>query len=191
MPLPSCLRRVTRTHKLLAGGLFARLRPLFSRVFPFWRNDVAKSMSSTHSGSVVREGGMFSPEVDPSQALPHYRIFVKDLVLSGLIGIHPHEQDQPQRIRFNVDLLVEDNCDAAGDDIANVVSYENIISGIKTLLARGHVGLVETLAEEIANMCLDDERIMVVRARVEKLDVFDEAASVGVEIERRGRNFKG
>ncbi len=152
---------------------------------------MAKSTPSTHSGSVAREGGAFSPEVEPSQALPHYRIFVKDLVLSGLIGIHSHEQDQPQRIRFNIDLLVEDNCDAAGDDIANVVSYENIVSGIKTLLARGHVGLVETLAEEIANMCLDDERIMVVRARVEKLDVFDEVESVGVEIERHGRNFKG
>jgi hypothetical protein len=30
-----------------------------------------------------------------------------------------------------------------------------------------------------------------VRARVEKLDVFDEVVSVGIEIERHGRNFKG
>jgi dihydroneopterin aldolase len=55
-----------------------------------------------------------------------------------------------------VDILAEDKCDATGDDIANVVSYEDVISGIKDLLARGHVGLVETLAEEISDICLDD-----------------------------------
>ena len=124
-----------------------------------------------------------SSQSDP--VAPHYRIFVRDLVLTGLIGVHSHEQDQPQRIQFNVDLLSEDGCITADDKIANVVSYEDIVSGIKNLLARGHVGLVETLAEEIANMCLSDRRVRMVRVRVEKLDVFDEAASVGIEIERR------
>jgi len=127
--------------------------------------------------------GILSSQFDP--AAPHYRIFVRDLVLTGLIGVHSHEQDQPQRIQFNVDLLSEDGCITADDNIANVVSYEDIVSGIKNLLARGHVGLVETLAEEIANMCLSDGRVRMVRVRVEKLDVFDEAASVGIEIERR------
>ena len=125
---------------------------------------------------------------DSSQNTPHYRIFVRDLVLTGLIGIHPHEQDQPQRIRFNVDILAEDKCDATGADIANVVSYEDIVSGIKNLLARGHVGLVETLAEDIADMCRCDGRVHAVRVRGEKLDAFDEAASVGVEIERQSRD---
>ena len=127
--------------------------------------------------------GTLSPQSD--SAAPHYRIFVRDLVLTGLIGVHSHEQDQPQRIQFNVDLLSEDGCITIDDNIANVVSYEDIVSGIKNLLARGHVGLVETLAEEIANMCLSDGRVRMVRVRVEKLDVFDEAASVGIEIERR------
>jgi dihydroneopterin aldolase len=47
---------------------------------------------------------------------------------------------------------------------------------------------VETLAEEIADICLDDGRVRVVRVRVEKLDVFDEAVSVGVEIERQSHD---
>ncbi|MDP7543999.1 MAG: dihydroneopterin aldolase, partial [Alphaproteobacteria bacterium] len=84
--------------------------------------------------------------------------------------------------------VVWDASAATGDDIANVVSYEDVISGIKDLLARGHVGLVETLAEEIADICLDDGRVRVVRVRVEKLDVFDEAVSVGVEIERQSHD---
>jgi dihydroneopterin aldolase len=149
------------------------------------RHGVTKDAPATQSDPAAPQGDALSPEAGTVADASSYRIFVRDLVLTGLIGIHAHEQDQPQRIQFNVDLLSDDGCSTANDDIANVVSYEDIVSGIKALLARGHVGLVETLAEEIAAMCLGDGRVRVVRVRVEKLDVFEEAASVGVEIERR------
>ena len=70
------------------------------------------------------------------------------------------------------------------DDIANVVSYEDIVTGIEALLGTGHINLVETAAESIAALCLKDRRVVKARVRVEKLDVFDNTASVGVEIER-------
>ena len=44
--------------------------------------------------------------------------------------------------------------------------------------------LVETLAERLAGICLQDPRVRSARVRVEKLDVFADAVSVGVEIER-------
>jgi dihydroneopterin aldolase len=52
------------------------------------------------------------------------------------------------------------------------------------MLAEGHINLVETLAEKIAELCLGDGRVETARIRVEKLDVYAEAASVGIEIER-------
>ena len=46
--------------------------------------------------------------------------------------------------------------------------------------------LVETLANQIATEVLRlDQRVRVVRVRVEKLDAFEEIEGVGVEIERR------
>ena len=115
-----------------------------------------------------------------------YHILVRDLLLKCSIGIHQHERLAPQRVRINVDMTV-DECDGdPGDDIAQVVSYEDVITGVKRLLAAGHINLVETLAENIAQLCLADRRVDTVRIRVEKLDVYAEAASVGVEIERRG-----
>jgi 7,8-dihydroneopterin aldolase/epimerase/oxygenase len=116
-----------------------------------------------------------------------YRILVRDLVLKCMIGIHAHELLAPQRVRINVDMAVLEKAGPLSDDIANVVSYEDVIDGIKALLAEGHINLVETLAEKIAGLCLDDERVETVRIRVEKLDVYAEAASVGIEIERRRR----
>ncbi|CAA7625716.1 Dihydroneopterin aldolase [Magnetospirillum sp. LM-5] len=114
-----------------------------------------------------------------------YRILVRDLVLKCSIGIHAHELLAPQRVRVNVDMAVFEQAGPQSDDIANVVSYEDIIEGIKTMLANGHINLVETLADKIAALCLTDDRVNSVRVRVEKLDVYAEAASVGIEIERR------
>ncbi|MCH7930082.1 MAG: dihydroneopterin aldolase [Proteobacteria bacterium] len=111
------------------------------------------------------------------------RIFIHDLTLDCRIGVHRHEQDAGQRVRINIELAVRDG-GPIDDKIANVVSYDDIVAGVKAIVARGHVNLVETLAERIGDFCMADARVAAVRVRVEKLDAIREAASVGVEIER-------
>ena len=111
-------------------------------------------------------------------------VFIRDLVLPCSIGVHRHERGRPQRVRINVDLGVRDEGADLGDDLANVVCYEQIANGVRAIVADGHTGLVETIAESIAGMCLVDPRVRSARVRVEKLDVFPDAASAGVEIER-------
>lgn len=118
---------------------------------------------------------------DAGTAIRH--VFVRDLVLSCSIGVHSHEKDEPQRIRINLDLAVREGSDI-GDDLANVVCYEGIVAGIRRLVSSGHVNLVETLAERVAEMCLADPRVRIARVRIEKLDIVPDATSVGVEIER-------
>lgn len=117
-------------------------------------------------------------------SLPDRRVFVRDLVLKCQIGVHPHERGGVQRVRINVELEVTDD-GTADDNIRNVVSYEDIVSAVKRLIDGDHINLVETLAERIAAALLKDRRVNAARVRVEKLDVFSEAAGVGVEIERR------
>ena len=111
------------------------------------------------------------------------RVFVRNLVLPCFIGIHPHERELAQRVRLNVDLTVAE-AGGATDDIATVVSYEDIVFGVKRMMAEGHINLVETLAERVAEFCFADPRVRIARVQVEKLDVFPEAESVGVTIER-------
>ncbi len=114
-------------------------------------------------------------------------VFIRDLKLDCSIGWHRHEETSPQRVRINLDLAVGDDGRELSDDLANVVCYERIADGVREIVGRGHIRLVETLAEMIAGLCLADSRIESVRVRVEKLDVFQDAASVGVEIERTAR----
>tara|TARA_B100001146_G_C16166503_1_gene428080 strand:+ start:944 stop:1369 length:426 start_codon:yes stop_codon:yes gene_type:complete len=111
-------------------------------------------------------------------------VFIRDLILTCLIGVHKHEQKKPQRIRVNLDLAVTEQSVISTDRLADVVCYEDVADGIRSIVNNGHVNLVETLAEKIASKCLEDRRIKATRVRIEKLDVFKDAASAGVEIER-------
>ena len=112
------------------------------------------------------------------------RMFIRDLVVNMLIGVHRHERDGRQRVRINIDLSLIDETGVDDDRLASVVSYETLVHEIRRICDSGHVNLVETLAERIARLCFDDRRVRRAVVRVEKLDVFADTASVGVEIER-------
>lgn len=120
------------------------------------------------------------------------RMFIRDLILEARIGVYTHEQGRTQRIRINLDLAVEEegasnlSRPAVGaDDLSRVVDYDRLVKVVRGIVASGHVQLVETLAERVAEACLVDARVRLARVCVEKLDVYQDAASAGVEIERR------
>lgn len=124
-----------------------------------------------------------SPRIaDASQGLRH--VFVRDMIITCLIGVYDHEHTTPQRVCINVDLGVSERQTVTGDRLAEVVCYEQITNRVRSIAQDGHVNLVETLAERIAAICLQDPRVRTARVRVEKLDVISDVAAVGVEIER-------
>ena len=84
-------------------------------------------------------------------------------------------------------LKASDSFKVHDDDITNVVSYEYIVNDIEGLINSGHFGLLETLAEKISKICLKDERVLNVTIKIEKLDVFKNARSVGIEIYRENK----
>ncbi len=129
---------------------------------------------------------------DAGLALRH--VFLRDLLLDAAIGVYASEHGRRQRIRVNVDLAVEDDgarplsrAPVGRDALSRVVDYAAVAERVRAIVSAGHVRLVETLAERIAETCLEDPRVVVARVRVEKLDILPDAASVGVEVERRRR----
>lgn len=111
------------------------------------------------------------------------RVFMYDLVLDVEIGVYTHEKGVTQRVRFTVDVDLLPATGALDDDIGRAFDYDTIIGGIKAIVARGHINLVETLAEEVAAHCLAHPRAATVTVRIEKLD--KEPGAVGVEIVRQ------
>ena len=119
---------------------------------------------------------------DAAKAIRH--VFIRDLELLALIGVHGHEKGKLQPIRVNVDLAVEDAV-LLEDKLDQVVDYEAITRKIRGLVTNGHTSLAETMAERIAAVCFEDPRVKSTRVRVEKLHALPGAGSAGVEIERQ------
>jgi (5-formylfuran-3-yl)methyl phosphate synthase len=124
--------------------------------------------------------GYYPDPVDT--ALGTDKIFVRDFVLPVQIGAYSFEHGKSQNVRFDVTadvLRVTRN----PEDMRHVVSYDLIMDGIRAIVARGHVELAETLAEQVASFILENPRVTRVMVRAEKLELG--AGGVGVEIERK------
>ena len=111
-------------------------------------------------------------------------VFIRDLEIDAVIGVFPHEKENPQRIIINAELRVGDEAANIDDQLDNVVCYGGVIDLIKAECATGHVNLLETLAENIAIRALKNPHILAIRISVEKPDIFDDCGSVGIAIER-------
>lgn len=116
-------------------------------------------------------------------------IIVTDLTLNVSIGVNPEEKLIKQRLIINLDIAVKESDQAINDNIDNVVCYDAIISNIKTMFEQvGHIELLETVAENIAHICLQNRQVLSATVRVEKPDIYDDVARVGIEIFRENKN---
>lgn len=118
-----------------------------------------------------------------------YRVLIRDLVLGVSIGVWKREKNVAQRVRINVELLAARSGPLLGPEPRTgrrdrILRYDTVVAGIRRIVAEGHFDLCETLAERVASLCLENRRVRSARVRVEKLDVYPDASSVGAEIER-------
>ncbi len=113
------------------------------------------------------------------------KIFIKDLLGRGVIGITERERSQPQDILFNVTIFTDIHEAGISDDIEKSVNYRTIAKQLLALAESSQRLTVEALAEDAARMILENEKVAQVRVRVEKPGAVRFSRSVGVEIERR------
>jgi dihydroneopterin aldolase len=114
------------------------------------------------------------------------RILVRDLTLSCKLGVSERERAKYQRIRINIEVEV-DAARPIHDDPEHIVDYRNIVPAVRHLTQSTTPLLLETLADQIAAICLEDPRSQTCKIRIEKLDRYADAAGIGVEVEHRRR----
>ncbi len=120
--------------------------------------------------------------IEPPHANDTDCVFLHDYVVPMEVGAYAHEHGHTQRVRFNVEADVSRANGA--DDMRSVFSYDVIMDAIKMILAGGHIVLVETIAERLAECVLLHERVRSVTVQVEKLDVAPGAVGVKIRRER-------
>jgi FolB domain-containing protein len=115
---------------------------------------------------------------------PLDRIEIKDLLLRGIIGINPEERRDRQDILINIIMWSDLQTAAAKDDVNETVNYRTITKRIIDHVENSQYYLVETLAERISEICLQDSHVRQVQVSVDKPGALRFARSVGVSIER-------
>jgi FolB domain-containing protein len=113
------------------------------------------------------------------------KILVKDLRLRCIIGINEFERREKQDVTVNVVMWSNLTEAAKTDDIRKSVDYKEVSKDIIKLVEGSQFRLVETLAEKIAESCLQHARVKKVRVTVEKPGALRFARNVGVSILRK------
>jgi len=122
----------------------------------------------------------------PLDLLSHCRrLFLTGMEVNARIGIHDFEQTAPQRVVIDVDLYVSLEGSTPKDDrIDEVVDYDFIRAVIHERVARGHIGLQETLCDDILTRLLQHTGVLAARVSTRKPDVYPDCDAVGVEVFR-------
>lgn len=122
-----------------------------------------------------------SRELEP----PLDQIHIKDLLISGILGINPDERVNPQDILVNATLWADTSPAALSDDIDDAVNYRTITKRMIAHIEKGEPMLVERLVAELVDICFDsDDRVAAVELAVEKPGALRHARSVGITIYR-------
>ncbi|HEY8005055.1 MAG TPA: dihydroneopterin aldolase [Phenylobacterium sp.] len=108
------------------------------------------------------------------------KVFVAGLKVQAEIGVYRHEIGRVQPLVVDVELDVPT---AGADRLSETLNYETILNSAREIAGGGHIELVETFAERLAQACLADGRVTRARVRVEKpLALAPDAVGAGVEI---------
>ena len=150
------------------------------------------NMSKSYKNiSVISTGSWVPNELNEFKHVKGtYKVQINELVLNASIGIHEFEREKKQRVSISLSIKADDNLSEVNESISNVVSYEHVIKKLKKLINSGHIDLIETLSDKIFELCFSDSRVLSVWMKLEKLDVFSEAKSVGIEISRDKTSYQ-
>jgi len=115
----------------------------------------------------------------------HRRLFLRGLQVQARIGIHDFEQLAPQRLIIDVDLYVSlADTQAVNDQLAEVVDYDFVRQVVHQRVAQGHIGLQETLCDDIMAALMAHPGVQAAKVSTRKPDVYPDCEAVGVEIFR-------
>jgi dihydroneopterin aldolase len=111
-------------------------------------------------------------------------IFLHDLRVETVIGIWGWERKIRQTVSIDLDMSANIKKAAESDDVQDTLNYKLVAKRLQQFVGDSSFQLVETLAEKIAAIVLDEFDVAWVRVRVNKPGAIRGAKDVGVIIER-------
>jgi dihydroneopterin aldolase len=114
-------------------------------------------------------------------------IFLADLRIDTVIGIFDWERRIKQTVVFDVEMAADIKKAAASDSIDDTLDYKAVAKRIIQFVEESEFQLVETLAERVAQLILNEFKVPWVRLKLNKTGAIRGASGVGIQIERGQR----
>ena len=111
-------------------------------------------------------------------------VFIEGLEIEALIGIYDWERRIRQPLVFDIEMAFDNRIPAASDAIGDTLNYKAVSKRIVQYVSESDFGLVETLAEQVAAIILEEFGVQRVRLKLSKPGAVRGARAVGVMIER-------
>jgi FolB domain-containing protein len=112
------------------------------------------------------------------------KVFIKDLIARGIIGVNDWERKKAQEILINITVFTDTTKAGESDDIKDCVDYSALTKKILAHAESVARLTVEALANDLVKICLEQKGVKKAIVRVEKPGAVRFAKSVGVEVER-------
>jgi dihydroneopterin aldolase len=113
-------------------------------------------------------------------------IFISELRLEILVGVYDWESRVPQKVQFDLEIALPKH-GAKERQLADTIDYAAVVARIEASLAKTHFGLLENLAEHLADLVTREFKSPWVRISVTKLAALKNVRRLGVTIERGSR----
>ena len=94
-------------------------------------------------------------------------VHLEGLEVRAFVGLHAPERNRPQIVVVDIDCTLE-KPEVKSDDLLQSADYGPIAEKVRALALVRSRRLIETLAEEIAQVCLENSRVRECRIRVRK-----------------------
>ena len=106
-------------------------------------------------------------------------LFLEDIVRDVDIGVHDFEIGNPQKIRFDMYVIMSNIQTPLNDDLNEVLNYEYLITSLENILSLGRFSLLETLANRLLEEISAPKSVKAVSVVITKLDVLDGDGRLG------------
>ena len=111
-------------------------------------------------------------------------IYLKNLRIDTVIGVYEWEREIRQPLVFDIELAADFSKAAQSDRIEDTVSYEAVANRLLSHVGESGFELLETLAESVAQILLEEFGVSWCRLRVSKPGAVPGVRDVGIIMER-------
>ena len=111
-------------------------------------------------------------------------IYIHGLKCECRIGVWEWEKQLSQTLVLDIDLATEISKSAESDDLKDTLNYQRISERVINFAQQSNFDLIETLAEKLAVIILEEFDVSGVRIKLDKGQAVKQAKNVGVIIER-------